>query len=494
VSLKKQAAKGGLWISITRTGVNVVDFIVFAYLARILSLEDFGLVAFCLLFIEFANIVVNAGVNQNIVQRKTWDEGYASSTLIYVVGLALGVALFLVFIGAPIAQYSYSNTAAYVVMSLAPITVLMSLQVVFNGKLLRDFKNKQMGIAKFIASVVSGVIIIVAAESGLGLWSLVIGRLVNALLELIFFFYLAQFRPKLHYDKDDTAELVHFCYPLLGSALLSMAHKRSAILFTGLVLGPASFALLNAAKKGEQMIKEVTMSSINSMVVPSFSRAKEGAIIGDLYIKLVAITATLVLPVFMGLAAIADPFVVIVFGEKFSDSAIFMSISAFTMFAGVLGWFLPTLLISQGKTIDAFKLTLVSVISSVVVAGCTIWFGITTMLICIVIANFLILPIHFKIVTKHIPINIKKLICAIFPSYFCALAMFACIMFSKHFLDPLISNQVILLVVLILIGCLSYPILSFVFFYKSTTKQLVEIKGLFFKNGKPKLLDSKESS
>jgi O-antigen/teichoic acid export membrane protein len=487
VSLKKQAAKGGLWISITRTGLNVVDFIVFAYLARILTLEDFGLVAFCLLFIEFANIAVNAGVNQNIIQRKTWDEGYASSTLIYVVGLAIVVALFLVFIGAPIAQYFYSTKAAYVVMSLAPITVLLSLQVVFNGKLARDFKNKQMGMAKFIATVISGVIIITAAEFGFGLWSLVIGKLVNALLELVFIFYLAQFRPKLHYNKADTAELVHFCLPLLGSALLSMAQKRSSILFTGLVLGPVSFALLNAAKKGEQMISQVTMTSINSMVVPSFSRAKDGADLGALYIKLVAMTAMIVLPIFMGLAAIADPFVTIAFGEKFSESAVFMSISAFTMLPGLLGFFLPALLISQAKTKDAFKLTLLSVIGIVGVTGATIWFGITTMLIAIVVTNFLILPVRFYIVRKHILINIKKLMFAIFPSYFCALAMFACIMLSKHFLSPLISNQFILLVILILTGCLSYPILSFLFFYKHTTEQLAQIKGMFFKNGKTKI-------
>ena len=132
MSLKKQAAKGGMWISITRTGINVVDFFVFAYLARILTLEEFGLVGFCLLFIEFTNMVVNAGVNQNIVQRKTWDEGYASSTLIYVFGLALIAALCLVFIGAPIAKYSYSDTAAYVVMSLAPITIIMSLQLFYS--------------------------------------------------------------------------------------------------------------------------------------------------------------------------------------------------------------------------------------------------------------------------------------------------------------------------------------------------------------------------
>jgi O-antigen/teichoic acid export membrane protein len=339
VTLKKQAAKGGVWISITRTGINVIDFIVFAYLARILTLENFGLIAFCLLFIEFANITVNAGVNQNIVQRKTWDEQYASSTMFYVVGLAILVAAGLVFIGAPIAYYTYSHVAAFVIMSLAPITVLLSLQVVFNGKLVRDFKNKQMGVVKLIATVISAIVIIVLAELGYGLWSLVIGRLVLATLELLFMSFISEFRPKFYFNKEDKKELREFCLPLLGATLLYKLNQKSVSIFTGAVLGPASFALLNAARRGETMIKQITMGSINSMVVPSFSRVKEGVNIGDLYIKLVAITATLVLPMFMGLGAIADPFVTIIFGEKFRDSAIFMNISVFTMLPGLLVFF-----------------------------------------------------------------------------------------------------------------------------------------------------------
>lgn len=484
MSLKKQAAKGGLWISITRTGVSVIDFLVFVYLARILTLEDFGLVAFCMLFIEFANTAINAGVNQNLVQRKTWDEQYASSTMVYLVGLALLVAAGLVFIGAPIAYYAYSHIAAFVFMSLAPITILLSLQVVFNGKLVREFKNKQMGIVRFIVSVISAVVIVILAEKGHGLWSLVIGRLVSAALELLLMSYISEFRPKFYFNKEDKKELREFCLPLLGSAVLSTVNQKSVSLFTGLVLGPANFALLNAAKRGESMINQMTLGSINSMVVPSFSRVKEGTNLGDLYIKLVAITATIVIPMFMGLAAIADPFVTIIFGEKFSDSAVFMSISAFIMYPAIIGWFLPTLLVSQGQTADAFKLTVVSVINSVLVAGCTIWFGITTMLICIVITNFLILPVRFKIVKKHVNIDIKKLFIAVFPSYFSAFSMFVCIMLAKYFLSPLISNQIILLVTLIFIGCLSYPCLSFLLFYKNTTKQLNQAKEMFLKGKK----------
>lgn len=479
MSLKKQAAKGGLWISITRTGINVVDFIVFAYLARILSLEEFGLVAFCMIFIELANTVVNAGVNQNIVQRKTWDEKYASSTMVYVIGLAMLLAVGLVFIGAPIAYYTYSHTSAFVLMSLAPLTLLISTQVVFNGKLVREFKNKQIGIVRFIVSILSAIVIITLAESGLGLWSLVIGRLVSATVELLLMSYIANFKPKFYFNKADKKELQDFCLPLLGSALLSALNQKATTLLTGLVLGPAKFALLNAAKRGESMLTQITMTSINSMVVPSFSRVKEKANLGDLYINLVVITATAVMPIFMGLAAIADPFVTILFGDKFSESAIFMTISAFAMFTAIIGWFLPTLLVSQAKTGDAFKLNILNIVTSLIIAGSTIWFGIKVMLISIVIGGLLVMPLRFRIVTKHIAIDIKKLIINIFPPYFSAFAMFACVMGSKDFLSNLITNDITLLASLIILGAISYLVINCLFFYRHTRRQIKEIKEIF---------------
>ena len=481
MSLKKQATKGSMWMSITRMGMNVIDFAVYAYLARILTLEEFGLVGFCFLFIEFANTLVNAGVNQNIVQRKTWSDNYAASTMTFVFGMGVVVAACLVFIGAPIAHYSYSDVAAYVVASLAPITIVMSLQVVVTGKLLREFKNKQMGVAKFVATILSAIVIITLAEMGYGLWSLVVGKLVNAALEYIFLTYVSGFRPRFHFDREDNKELISFCLPLLWMTIMTFLHRKASNMFTGLVLGPASFALLAAAKKGELVINQITMSSINSMVVPSFSRAKEDANIGDLYIKLVAITATLVLPIFMGLAAIADPFVTVAFGDKFATSAEYMSISAFTMFPAVIAWFLPNLLISRAKTKDAFKLTLINVVSNILVAGVSIWFGIKVMLISLVINSFLLLPLRFSIVMKHIEIDIAKLVKTLLAPCVCALGMYFCVSGSKIYLDDYISNDIAMLVTLVAVGGISYPILAFSLFYKNTLVMLKELNEMFFK-------------
>ena len=372
MSIKKKATKGGIWTSLTRTGINVVDFFVYAYLARILTLEEFGLAGFCFLFIEFANTLVNAGVNQNLVQREKWEDRYAASTMTFVSGIGLIVVFGMLGIGAPIAYYSYSELAAWVVASLAPITLVTSLQVVVSGKLMREFKNKQMGLAKFCATIFSALVIVILAESGFGLWALIIGKLVNSVAQYLLLVYVAKFKPYFHFNKDDNKELISFCLPLFGMTIMSFIHRKASNLLTGIVLGPASFALLGAAQKGATVINQVTMSSINTMVVPSFSRVKERDKLGDLYIKMVSVTGFLVMPIFMGLAAVADPFVVVAFGDKFAPSATFMTISAFSIFPSVIAWFLPNLLISNAKTKDAFKLTLLNLITNIGVAGSTI--------------------------------------------------------------------------------------------------------------------------
>jgi len=478
MSIKKKATQGSIWMSLTRTGINVVDFLVYAYLARILTLEEFGLAGFCFLFVEFTNTLVNAGVNQNLVQRNEWTDRYAASTMTFVAFMGVMASGLLVGIGAPIAYYNYSELAAYVIISLAPITLITSMQVVVTGKLLREFKNKQMGIAKFCATIISATSIIVLAEFGYGIWALIIGKLVNVILQYVFLVLVSKIKLSFNTDRDNLKELITFCLPLFWMVVLRFLNKKASNLFTGLVLGPVSFALLAAANKAEVVINQVTMSSINSMVVPSFSRVKETSNIGGLFIRLVTVTSVIVTPIFMGLAAIADPFVTVAFGEKFATSAQYMTIAAFSVFSFVIANFLPNLLISKGKTRDAFNLTVVNIISNVVIAGSTIWFGVTVMLYSIVLGNVLAMPVRLAIVRRHIFIDTKKLISSLLPSYISSLGMFATVIFCKPFIESNFNSDLITLMVAIVLGGVSYIGLSFILFYSMSMKQIEELKSM----------------
>ena len=484
MSLKKKATKGSIWTSLTRSGINVVDFLVYAYLARVLTLEEFGLAGFCFLFIEFANTLVNAGVNQNLVQRDKWEDRYAASTMTFVAGMGVVVVLGILGIGAPIAYFSYSELAAWVVASLAPITLVTSLQVVVSGKLLREFKNKQMGVAKFCATLISATTIVILAEIGYGLWALIIGKLVNAVIQYLLLIYVAKFKPYFHFNRDDNKELIRFCLPLFGMTVMNFLHRKASNLFTGIVLGPASFALLAAAHKGELVINQVTMSSINTMVVPSFSRVEDKTKLGGLYVKMVSITAIIVLPIFLGLAAIADPFITVAFGEKFAPSAEFMTISAFGMIPSVVAWFLPNLLIANGKTKEAFNLTLLNIVSSVFVAGATIWFGVKIMLISVVVSAFVLLPVRLWIVDRHIRISKTDLFKAIFPSIFASLSMFTFLILIKERLATYLSNDIFLLVGLVALGGVTFVLVLFLFFGKFAVATSKELTSMLFKKAK----------
>ena len=260
--------------------------------------------------------------------------------------------------------------------------------------------------------------------------------------------------------------------------VLSFIHRKVAVLFTGLVLGPVSFALLAAARRGEVVINQITLNSMNAMVVPSFSRVNDVGRLGQLYVRMVSIAAILVFPIFMGIAAIADPLVVLAFGSKFEPSAEYMMISAFAMFPTLVAWFLPNLLISIAKTKDAFYLTILSISSSLLVAGATIWFGVKVMLICIAVSRFIVFPIRLYIVKKHITIGSISLLKSLLPASISSLAMFILLLETKNHIKPILNNEALTLIILIFEGVIIYPLILFTFFNKNTNLQVSEIKKL----------------
>ena len=190
------------------------------------------------------------------------------------------------------------------------------------------------------------------------------------------------------------------------------------------------------------------------------------------------------MPIFMGLAAIADPFVTIAFGDKFAESANYMTIMSFTMFPAILSWYLPNLLVAKAKTNVAFKLTLISLLANVLVSALTIWFGISIMLISIVVVNFLLLPLRFKIVNYYVEVNLKKLLSSIIPQYLCAILMFLSVYLIKVELRLYINNEMLLLLVLVLIGGVLYPLYNVILFRKHALHVVNEVKDIFLSRKK----------
>ena len=67
-NLRQQAATGIIWSAAQAWGARAISFLVYLVLARIVLPEDFGLIAFATIFIAFAQIFLDQGFGDAIVQ------------------------------------------------------------------------------------------------------------------------------------------------------------------------------------------------------------------------------------------------------------------------------------------------------------------------------------------------------------------------------------------------------------------------------------------
>jgi O-antigen/teichoic acid export membrane protein len=481
VSLKKKAASGSMWNFLTTFAANIIDFMVFAILARLLSIEDFGLLALCLLVIEIANIFTNIGVNQNLIQRHKWDDTFASSTFVFIGLLSLCVSLLVGLVAAPLGLYLHSETAFHILLTLSIVPFVVGLQSVFAAKLEREFRNKRIAVIKSTSSILSGLLAIILALVGFGIWSLVIGRLMQSFITLFGLFVFTRFTPTLTIKREHISELFVFCLPLMWIAVLNYLNKKAANLYTGFILGTVDFALISAATKGYEALSQSTILPINKMLVPVLSRIEEEKRIEAFY-KILGITSIFVLPAFLGLGAIAPQFIELAFGEKFLPSATLLTITTSIILANVLIWFLPNLLISIAQTKAALTLNLINVSTVLIVGIVTVWFGVEVMLISITIASYLIVPLKVKVAQRHIDIKLRTMIKIITPGVIASCVMFLSIKLSANNLQWLSNSLPLELLVNILIGGVTYTLVLTIFFFNTSKQILAEVKNIVTKS------------
>lgn len=166
-----------------------------------------------------------------------------------------------------------------------------------------------------------------------------------------YFFAKTHLRHSRHLDFQWIRRLADFGKFVLGTNLATMFYKNVDKLMLGTLLGPAAFAIYDAAAKITAMV-EVPSFSIAQVVFPHSAKRMEtdgAAGIKNLYERSVAATLAIILPFVVLSLVFAEPIVWAFAGEQYMDSANVLRLTAF------FGLFLPfavqfgTVLDSTGK-------------------------------------------------------------------------------------------------------------------------------------------------
>src|SRR5574341_866507 len=216
MGLRQKAAKGVVWSAAQSWGIRLITFLVTLVLARILLPEAFGLVAYATVFIAFAQIFVDQGFSDAIVQCPQIEREHLDTA--FWINMLTGALIALVGVIS-----SGAIAKLFREPQLAPIVSWLSLSFIFSGLssvqqalLRRQLAFKSLALRSLLATIAGGVVAIGMALLGYGIWSLVAKILVSNLVSAIALWQVSDWRPGFRFSKRHFKDLFSFGINIVG--------------------------------------------------------------------------------------------------------------------------------------------------------------------------------------------------------------------------------------------------------------------------------------
>ncbi len=319
--LKRKAVRGaGFTISaqMISYALQTVGTII---LARLLSPEDFGLVA---MVTAFSLLVQNFGVNgftEAVIQRDDISQDQISK--LFWVNLVIMLALTLAFVAfSPVLAWFYKEH------QLIKIGFVMSLSIIFSGLstihwalLSRSMKFHLTSIISIFAALLSTGLAIIAAMKGMGYWSLVLRRLAQPLGVAICAWVVCRWLPRLPAKGTRIGSLLKFGVRTYGYFLMDYFRKNSDRIIVGRFFGKVPLGHYDRAYQLSAILPNQLTASLAGVGVAALSRLKDDAKrFMSYYAKALSILSFVAFPGSVLLTLIGKDLIILLLGARWAEA------------------------------------------------------------------------------------------------------------------------------------------------------------------------------
>ena len=327
---KKSIISSLIWKFLERGGTQGVQFIVSIILARLLAPADFGLIALVLVFLNIADVFVQSGFNMALIQKKNADNLDFSSVFYLCIGVSVIVYIAL-FFGAPLVASFYKRPELISIVRVLSLSVIITaFNSVQEAYIARNMLFKKLFFRSVSVAIPAGIIGIVCAYHGMGIWALVVQKLATALLFCIFMWLTVKWRPQLQFSFSRVKTLFSFGWKLLASALLNTGYNELHNFVIGKMFTPAALGFYSRGNQFPSIIVSNINTSIQSVLLPSLSSYQdERERLKQMTRRAIVTSSFVIVPLMACLAALAKPLVLVLLGEKWLPCVPFIQICCF---------------------------------------------------------------------------------------------------------------------------------------------------------------------
>jgi teichuronic acid exporter len=446
-----------LWSTIERFSVQGIQFVLQIVMARILSPEDYGLVGMLAIFMAIGQSFIDSGFSNALIQKN--DRTELDCSTVFYFNIAIGViCYFILFFTAPLIAVFYNAPVLTQLTKVMALNLLFnSLAVVQRAKLTIKVDFKTQAKASFTAVVVSGVVGVILAYKGAGVWSLAAQSVINTCLNVLLLWILTGWHPLLQYSWVSFKSLFSFGSKLLLSGLLDTVYKNLYTIVIGKKFKAADLGYYTRADQFCQFPSSNLTGILQRVTFPILSDLQDNdEQLKQLYRKYLRLSAYCIFPLMMGLAAVGKPFILLLLTDKWSGIVPFLQILCFSYMWYPVHAINLNLLQVKGRSDLFLRLEIIKKIIGVIILCITLPLGILQMCIGSVISSFTSLFINTYYTGKILHINFFTQMKDLFPSFCYSVSMFVLVFFTVN----LIKQNILALTVGIVLGFTYYVLIS----------------------------------
>lgn len=378
------------WRFAERISSQLVSLIVSVVLARILLPEQYGMIVIVSIFIQVANVFLSFGLGTALVQKKdVTDLDY--STIFYI-NLGMSIVLYLIlYLLAPFVSSNFNNPLLSSVLRVLGLQVILSsynsIQLAYVS---RNMIFKKLFGSTVFAVIISGITGIFMAINGAGVWALVVQSLVNSFIGMVILAAIIDWRPKWLFSWKHAKGMVKYASKLMVAGIISTINVQLRNLLIGKRFSASDLAFFSKGNSYPLMIMGSISSSLNSVLFPVYARYQNDETqVKETLRKSIRLSAYVIMPLMLGLCAVARPLTLLLLTEKWSGSIIYLQLGAISY--ATWSYQIPTQSVIQaiGRSDSYLKLEIVRTVMVIVVTFIAASFSVKVIALSILVLDMI---------------------------------------------------------------------------------------------------------
>lgn len=350
--LKAQAAAGVKWTAASSAITISLQALQLTVLARLLSPEEFGLMAMVMVVVGFVQAYADAGISAAIIHRQDVTSEQLSS--LYWLNILSGVLAFgIAWLITPLVVLFYREPRLVPLLHMTALTFLIvPFGKQFEILLQKEMRFNWLSKLQIVAIAVGVTTAISLAMLGQGVWALVWGLLSQEAVRTVLLVLVGRrrHRPTFHFARRDLDGYLSFGLYQMGERSINFLAQRTDQLLLGSLLGAQALGYYNFALN----LAIQPISKINPIVTrvafPLFAQVQDDTRrLRQGYLKIVSLLTAVNAPILVGLAAVAPRAVPLIFGEKWIDAVDLVQILACVALLRSIGNPIGSLLLAKGR-------------------------------------------------------------------------------------------------------------------------------------------------